>query len=154
MPDIEVRGAEDIADLVKRIREHADAKALRKELFAGLNRATKDIRGELIEVIPASLPTRGGLADLVKSRVRSNTSAKAGKFAGVSMRFQAKGHDIRTLTGKRLRHPVFGNRNAWVDQTAGVEPSVFMAKFEEQTPVLQDAVMRVLNDIAQKVANG
>lgn len=153
MADIEVRGAEDIDALVKRIREHADSKALRKELFAGLNRATKEIRGELVEVIPAALPKRGGLADLVKSRTTSRTTAKGGKWAGVSMRFQSRGHDIRTLTGKRLRHPVFGNRNAWVDQTAGVEPSVFMAKFEEQTPRLQDAVLRVLNDIARKVAD-
>lgn len=154
MPDIEVRGAEDIDQLVKAIREHADAKALRKELYAGLNRATKNIRGELIEVIPAALPNRGGLADLMKAKARSRTTAKAGKWAGVSMRFESKGHDIRTLTGKRLRHPVFGNRSRWVTQTAGVEPSVFLAKFEEQTPRLQDAVLRVLNDIAQKVANG
>ena len=153
MADIEIRGADDIDALVKAIRTHADAKALRKELYAGLNRATKDVRGQLVEVIPAALPNRGGLAELMKSRTTSRTTAKAGKWAGVSLRFQSRGHDIRTLTGKRLRHPVFGNRNAWVDQTEGVEPSIFMAKFEEQTPALQDAVLQVLNDIAQKVAN-
>lgn len=152
MADIEVRGAEDIDELVKKIRTHADAKAIRKELFSGLNRATKDIRGEMIEVIPAALPNRGGLADLIKSKTTSRVSAKGGKWAGVSMRFQSKGYDIRTLTGKKLRHPVWGNRSVWVDQTAGVDPAVFTAKFEEQTPVLQDAVLRVMNDIAKKVA--
>lgn len=154
MPDLEVRGAEDIDKLVKAVRTHANAKELRKELYSGLNRVTKDVRGELVEVIPAALPKRGGLADLMKAKATSRTTAKSGKWAGVSMRFQSKGHDIRTLTGKRLRHPVFGNRSAWVNQTAGVEPSVFMAKFEEQTPVAQDAVLRVMNEIAQKVANG
>lgn len=153
MADIEVRGGEDIDALVKRIRTHADAKALRKELYAGLNRATKDVRGELVEVIPAALPKRGGLADLMKAKTTSRTTAKSGKWAGVSMRFQSRGHDIRTLTGKRLRHPVFGHRGRWVTQTKGVEPSIFTAKFEEQTPRLQDAVLRALNDIAQKVAN-
>lgn len=153
MVDLDVRGADDIDALVKRIREHADSKALRKELFQGLNRATKEMRGELIEVIPAALPRRGGLADRVKARTTSRTSAKSGKWAGVSMRFAARGHDIRTLTGKRLRHPVFGNRKVWVDQTKGVEPSLFMAKFEDQKPHLQDAILRVMNDVARKVAN-
>lgn len=152
MADIEVRGAEDIDELVKKIRTHADAKALRKELYAGLNRATKDVRGELIEVIPAALPNRGGLADLVKAKAKSRTTAKAGKWAGISMRFESKGYDIRTLTGKSLRHPVFGNRSNWVTQTKGVDPTVFIGKFEQQTPVLRDAVLRVLNDIANKVA--
>lgn len=153
MVDLDVRGADDIDALVKRIREHADSKALRKELFQGLNRATKEMRGELIEVIPAALPRRGGLADRVKARTTSRTSAKGGKWAGVSMRFAARGHDIRTLTGKRLRHPVFGNRKVWVNQAEGVEPSLFMAKFEDQKPHLQDAILRVMNDVARKVAN-
>lgn len=153
MSDFEVRGADDIDALVKRIRTHADAKALRKELYAGINRATKQVRGQLVEVIPAALPKRGGLAALMQSRTTSRTTAKGGQWAGVSLRFQSRGHDIRTLTGKRLRHPVFGNRNTWVDQTAGVDPAVFMAEFEKQTPVLQDAVLNVLNDIARKVAD-
>lgn len=151
--DIDVRGAEDIDALVKAIRQHADAKALRKELYAGLNRVSKEVRGELVEVIPAALPRRGGLAQLMKSRTTSRTTAKAGKWAGVSMRFQSKGHDIRTLTGKRLRHPVFGNRGAWVTQTEGVEPSVFLARFEQQTPRVREDILRVLKDVARKVAN-
>lgn len=150
---MEIRGADDIDALVKAIRTHADAKALRKELYGGLNRITKGVRGELVEVIPAALPKRGGLAAEFQSRTTSRTSAKAGKYAGVSMRFSTKGHDIRTLTGKRLRHPVFGHRDRWVDQTAGVEPGVFMAKFEQQKPEIQRSILRVLEDVARKVAN-
>lgn len=152
MVDVEVRGAEDIDKLVRALRTHANAKALRKELYAGLNRVSKEVSGELVEVIPAALPRRGGLAELVKAKTTSRTTAKSGKWAGVSMRFSAKGHDIRTLTGKRLRHPVYGNRRRWVNQTEGVEPSIFLAKFEQQKPKIQDAIMRVLEDVARKVA--
>lgn len=153
MAEVEIRGADDIGALVKRIREHADAKALRKDLYSGLNRATKEIRGQLIEVIPAALPRRGGLAEQMKARTTSRTTAKSGKYAGVSMRFSSRGHDIRTLTGKRLRHPVFGNRARWVDQTEGVEPSVFTGEFEKQKPEIQRAILAVLNDVARKVAD-
>lgn len=153
MVDVEIRGADDIDKLVRAIREHADAKALRKELFGGLNRITKQVRGELVEVIPAALPKRGGLAEIMQATTTSRTSAKSGKYAGVSMRFSARGHDIRTLTGKRLRHPVFGHRGTWVDQTAGVDPSIFMAKFEEQKPEIQAAILAVLNDVARKVTS-
>lgn len=153
MDDFEIRGADDIDKLVRAIRTHADAKALRKELYSGLNRITKDLRGELIEVIPAALPRRGGLAELFKSRTKARATAKAGKYAGVSLRFQARGLDVRTLTGKRLRHPVFGNRNTWVDQTEGVDPAVFTARFEKQKPEIRDAILRVLNDVARKVTS-
>lgn len=153
MVDVDIRGADDIDKLVTAIRTHADAKALRKELYSGLNRVTKEIRGNLVEVIPAALPRRGGLAALMQTKTRARTTAKSGKWAGVSMRFEAKGHDIRTLTGKRLRHPVFGNRRVWVDQAEGVEPSVFMGEFEKQKPHIQDAILTVLNDVARKVTS-
>lgn len=150
--DLEVK-SDDIDNLVRAIRQHADRKALEKELRSGLNRVTKDIRGKLIEVIPAALPRRGGLAAQMQARTTSRTSAKPGKYAGVSMRFQSRGHDIRTLTGKRLRHPVYGNRKAWVDQTEGVQPSVFLGEFDKQKPEIQREIVRVLEDVARKVAN-
>lgn len=151
MADFEIRGADDIDALVKRIRTHADSKAIRKEMFQGLNRATKGVRGEMKEAIPAALPNRGGLAATIQKSTRLNTSAKSGRYAGVTIWARNSRHDIRTLTGKRLRHPVFGNRGAWVTQTAGVDPAIFTAKFEDQKPDVQRAIVRVMEDIARKV---
>jgi len=154
MGDFEVRGAEDIDRLVKRIRAHADAKALRKELYSGLNRVSKDIRGEMKQAIPAALPRRGGLAAKVQATTRFTTSAKSGSNAGVTIWARNKSHDIRTLTGRRLRHPVYGNRSTWVNQTAGVDPAVFLAAFDKQKPFVQRKLLRVMNDIAKKIAKG
>jgi len=154
MGDFEVRGAEDIDRLVKALRTHADAKALRKELYAGLNRVSKDVRGEMKEAIPATLPQRGGLAAKVQATTRFTTSAKSGRNAGITIWARNKSHDIRTLTGKRLRHPVWGNRDRWVNQTAGVEPAVFMGAFDKQKRPVQFAILRVMNDIAKKIAKG
>lgn len=143
----------DVDNLVRAIRTHADAKALRRELASGLNRATKGVRGQMIQVIPSALPRRGGLAAQMQAKVRANTTAKSGKYAGVSMWFRSSGYDIRTLTGKRLRHPVFGNRGVWVDQTEGVDPAAFMGEFDKQKPDIQRAIVNVLEDVARKVTN-
>lgn len=145
--------SEDVANLVRAISAHTDAKVLRRELYRGLNSASKGVRGEMKEVIPAALPARGGLAALIHGATSSTTTAKAGRFAGVSIRFRAKGHDIRILTGRRLRHPVYGNRRNWVNQTAGLEPAVFIGEFEQQTPEVRRAIERVLEDVARKVTN-
>jgi hypothetical protein len=146
--------SEDVDNLVRTIRTHADAKALRRELSVGLNRATKNVRGQMIDAIPNALPRGGGLAEQFKATTSAGTtSAKSGKYAGVSIRFRNKGYDIRTLTGQRLKHPVFGNRGVWVEQTAGVDPDAFAAEFEKQKPDVQRAIVRVLEDVARKVTN-
>jgi hypothetical protein len=145
--------SEDIDNLVRAVRTHADAKALRKDLYAGLNRATKGVRGEMTDAITDALPRGGGLADQMKSKIRTNTSAKSGKYAGVSLWFKSSGYDIRTLTGNRIRHPVYGNRGVWVDQTAGVDSEAFSGEFDKQKPDIQRAIVNVLEDVARKVTN-
>jgi len=154
MGDFQIRGQDDIAKLVKDIRAHADAKALRKGLYSGLNRVSKDIRGEMKEAIPAALPQRGGLAAKVAATTSFSTSAKGGASAGVTIWARNKAHDIRVLTGRRLRHPVYGNRSTWVNQTKGVEPAVFLGKFEEQVPSVRKELLKVLQRVADKLAKG
>lgn len=146
--------ADDIEVLVKNIKTHASAKELNKELRGGLNRVTKGVRGQLVQVIPATLPKRGGLASTIHEATRSRTSVKGGKWAGVSMVFTAKGHDIRTIAGKRLRHPVFGNRAVWVEQTKGVEPSVWTGEIDQQKPEIRRAITEVMASVAAKIGKG
>jgi len=146
--------ADDIDRLVKNIRAHGNRKALEKELRGGLNRVSKDIRGQLVEVVPTALPKRGGLAATIREATRSRTAVKGGKWAGVSMVFSARGHDIRTITGKRLRHPVYGNRDVWVEQTKGVEPTVFAAAVDDQTPEIRRAITAVMASVASKMGGG
>lgn len=153
MSDFEVRGAEDVDHLVRAIRTHASRKALQKELSSGLNRASKPIRAQMVDVIPNALPRRGGLAAQFQAKTSSRVAAKSGKWAGISVRFSNRGYDVRTLVGKRLRHPVFGNRERWVTQEAGVNASVFPKAFEKQKPELLQAVTRVTSEVARKVTS-
>lgn len=154
MVQIEVRGSKDVDRLVKAIKTHADAKAIRKELMAALNRESKPIRADLKAAIPAALPRRGGLAAQIAATTSFTTSAKGGRYAGITIWARNRGHDIRTLTGKRLRHPVYGNRGVWVNQTAGVTPTVLTKTFQDQKPDVKRALVRACEDIARKLTRG
>lgn len=144
--------SEDVDRLVRALRQHADSKTLRRELSKGLNSVSKPIRESMVDRIPDALPNSGGLAARMQSLVRSSASAKSGKYAGVSIRFRSSGYDIRTLTGGRVRHPVFGH-SVWVDQTAGVHPEAFEGEFEKRKPEALRAVQGVLEQVARKVTS-
>lgn len=153
MFDAEIRGLEDLERLGRELRQAGDGgKELRRELYRGLNSVTKEVRGGMREAIPAALPQRGGLARTIQSSARFTTSPKlAGKFLGVTIWGKAKGHDLRLLTGRRLRHPVFGNRRVWVNQSKGVDPAVFVGKFEDQKPEVRDAILDVISRVRAKL---
>lgn len=151
MPDVELRGADDVDALVRRLRTHADGKALRRELNAGLNRVTKSVREDMKASIGPSLPSRGGLAALVMAKVSLTTGAVAGKNAGVRIRARHKSYDLKRLNEGRLRHPVFGNRSVWVEQTAGVHGGFLDEAFDKHKAEVARGIQRVLDDIARKV---
>lgn len=149
---IEVQGAEDIDRLVKSIRTHADSRALRRDLFQGLNREAKSVGAEMRGVVPRAVPRRGGFAARLQAGLAMETK-QAGQWTGVRMRFRSTTYDIRVLNGSPLRHPVFGNRRAWITQTAGLSPEVFTDTFQQQKPEMVRAVHRVLEDVARKVTS-
>lgn len=153
--DFEVRGADDVDALVRRIRTHADAKALRRELYAGLNRVTKGVRADMKASIGPSLPSRGGLAALVMAKASLTTSAISGRNAGVRIKARSRKGGTEQLARMnregRVRHPVFGNRKKWVDQTAGIDAGFLDEPFEKSKPEVARSISRVLDDIARKV---
>ena len=150
---LEIRGADDIDALLKRMREHANRKEIERRFRRSLARiARDDIKGPMIEAIPAALPKSGGLAAQVQGATRVRISAKSGRDAGASMWFTSRQHDIRTLAGQRLRHPVFGNRSTWVEQDEGVKPAAFIGEFERQTPAVKAALIEAFQELAREVA--
>lgn len=149
--DFEVRGAEDLRELNARIRSHADRKAIQRELYAGLNRATKGIRDDQKASIPASLPSRGGLASLVHGSARLSTRMRhSGASAGIRIQATDKQHDLARMNAGSLRHPVYG-RGAWVTQTAGVDAGFLDEPVKKAGPDVARAILRVMADIARKV---
>ncbi|GGO86610.1 hypothetical protein GCM10011584_09340 [Nocardioides phosphati] len=153
MPDVELRGGDAIDALVRRIRTHADKKAIQKDLYSGLNRVSKPVREDMKASTgePENLPTEGGLQALAMRKQSVVANVRGGRNAGLRILVRGKkGFDLGSIhrTG-RLRRPVFGGR--FVTQTEGVQPHWMDKTFEEQRPVVAREMVRVLQDIARRV---
>jgi glycerol-3-phosphate O-acyltransferase len=141
--DIEIRGLQDLARLSHALREAGDeGKGLKRELYKGLNRETKQVRKEMRDAIGPALPHRGGLADEVQRTTRFTMTVNS-SAANIGVRIRARGkHAIRRMNNTgTFRHPVFGNRDVWVNQSAGVEKDFLDKPFEKSRPELRNAVL-------------
>ncbi|WP_182379821.1 hypothetical protein [Nocardioides sp. WS12] len=145
--DLEVQGAQQLEAVAKRLKA-AGRGDLRKELLQQVRAAAKPTVTDIKRNAATDLPQRGGLAQAVaKSRIGTRTRM-SGKRVGV--RIEAKnGMDIKRLDQGRLRHPVFGNRKAWVEQT--VKPGWFSEPIKRRLPEVRDGVLKAMNDIIKKV---
>ena len=151
--DIELRGLEDLARLQRALRAAGvEGKGMRRELHAGLNRATKPIRADLTQQIEPSLPRSGGLASEVKKGTRFATSTKAGR--DVAVHIVARGKRRRTLqrasSQGRIWHPVFG-RLPGVLQTAGVRSGLLATTFERDKPEVKSEVLSAIARVRSQI---
>jgi hypothetical protein len=142
----ELRGAVQLARVAKALQGQGDAgKGFRKELQSSLVKATKPVRKDLKAAIPDALPKRGGLAAKVASDSSFVLASNRSRGATVGVRIQGKrrglkGGSLRRFNSGVVRHPVMGNREIWVSQTAGVRKGFLDNAFVKQTPEMQRAV--------------
>jgi hypothetical protein len=111
---VEIKGADQLAALSKRLKELGD-KDLSREFSRAITAATKPLVQDLRQSARETLPKRGGLNERVaKSQIRTQRRASS-RTQGV--RVVAKNpYVLARLDQGHVRHPVFG-RNVWVDQT-------------------------------------
>ena len=144
--DVVITGGDQLYVVAKRLRG-AD-KVIRKELLQGIRDGAKPVTAAVKANALAVLPNRGGLAALVsKSSVRVQTNTSAGK-AGV--RIVAKNaKNIYGMDQGRLRHPVFGNRTAWVEQS--VPPGWFTKPIEASAETFRGHIIQAIDRAAQQI---
>ena len=144
--NLRMEGAADLARLSADLKSAA-RNDLRKEMLAGIRKVTKPAIAAVRVSAEYRLPRRGGLAhDVATSRMTARTSLSLNS-AGV--RIQRPVGAQLDRTGK-FRHPVFGNRQVWVEQQT--DPEWFTRPLEELEPTVQVAMRRVLDDIIRKLA--
>lgn len=149
--DASVEGAEQVQSLAQSIRTHADRKSLQRELYSGLNRASKGIRANMKGAIPAAVPHRGGLAAITTKGARLQTrTAGGGANPGVRIVASSKRGQLVNLNAGRLRHPVYGH-GPWVQQTRGIDPGFLDTEFDKASPDVQRELLRVIEDIARRI---
>lgn len=148
-PQIEVRGADQLADVARRLKEAGDGE-LRKELLRGIRNEAKPLVKAVKDSVDEYLPNSGGAADAVRRSSFGVRSRLSGKNAGV--RIVGTGRQVRALRridAGILRHPVFGNQQAWVAQR--IRPGFFSEPMEAGKGPVQQGLVRVISDIAARV---
>ncbi|TQN30616.1 hypothetical protein FHX37_0498 [Haloactinospora alba] len=164
-PPLEVEVGREVARVAKELR--AVDKKLPTKFRAELRKAGKS-GADRVKSEVKSLPVKGvsggtsahphkrrQLRRRVARGVRVRASTKQGMRIVTAMpeaeqSVIPRGLDSATRhRGGGWRHPVFGNRDVWVDQTGG---SWFLEPLGEMQPDVQANVRRVLDDAAEQVA--
>lgn len=154
--EFSMTGADQLAHVAKQLRAAgAEGKAIRKELYAGLQRATKPLRADMITHAAATMPKRGGLSKRVaRSKVSTRTT---GGGRNVGVRITVKGPaktgggqvDARSIDRGRLRHPTFGHR-PYVNQQ--VTPGAFSEPFDAAAPLVRKELVKAVDTVAKRLA--
>jgi hypothetical protein len=156
MAESDVTGLEQLRTAARMLKAMGtEGKGLRRELYAGLNRATKPVRADMKASIPSSLPSRGGLADLATKSTSLSTSTRTGvNTVGVRIRVKSKVQQLRRMDKSgEFRHPVYGRRKSrWVTQSAGVNRGFLDDSFDRGKPEAKAAIVESLDAVARKIA--
>jgi hypothetical protein len=138
--------AEQLGRLVTELKRAP--KELRRELYAGANRATKPVRADMqANIAPATTPTSGGLTSLMVSTTKLSTYLKPGKWPGAGIRVRGRGSLGAMNARGRFRHPRRGD-GKWVDQTAGVTKGLLDVPFEKGEPDARRELLQAIDRVA------
>lgn len=149
MSDFRVSGADELNRLAHKLKG-AD-KALRKELYSGLQRATKPIRADVSRSLATRLPQHGCLArKMAKAKVTTRIKT-ANRNTRLTIRVSSprgEDFDVQAMDRGRLRHPTFGQRN-WVTQQ--IPPGVVSDPLERGAVPARREAAEAMARVARKL---
>lgn len=145
--DFEIRGAEDLATLARRLKE-AGRNDLKKELQKGIREAGASTVLKIRESALENLPRRGGLA----ARVAAEKATVASRYSGSAARVTIRRRRGRGLNAGRLRHPLFGNTSHWFQQR--VKSEWFDDPIRDSAPEMRRKIEAAVNAVTSKIARG
>lgn len=146
--DLRIRGAEELGDLAKRLRAAGDSgKGLKRELYAGMNRATKPLRADAQKAAAEKLPQSGGLAALV-AKSKFSTRIRTGRNPGVTI--VGKGSAAATTDKGFVIHPVFGRGRV----RQSVAPGWFTNTMRSGAPTVRKELTEAIENVADQIRKG
>lgn len=151
MADGGVNGAEQFFRLSKALKA-AGRNDLRKELTKEMRTAARPLIPKARAEARRRLPSSGGLGKLVAKepmRVQARTGRRT---YGVRVVVGRKRGAARAANKGKIRHPVFGNRDVWVDQL--VPPDWFDDPMRESAPDIRRRMERGMENVADKIVRG
>lgn len=146
------RLANDFLKVSKALKD-AGEKGLRRELHRNVRVAVKPLIPKARAAARAELPKRGGLNRRVAgSPMRTKVSTGRNRYGVRIEVIAAGGRGARRSNRGVIRHPVFGNRERWVDQR--VPDGWFDDTMRAAAPAIrrdvEKAIEKTLNDIARR----
>lgn len=147
MPDVVVRGAEQLAEVTKRLKTAGDhGKGIRKEMLKAIrNEAKPTVKA--VRDNTSILPQRGGLARKIRTGIGVRTKT-AGDSVGVRIVGKNQ-YSVEAINSGRLRHPLFGDREHWYEQR--VKPGWFTNPIEKRAKQLRKDLLRVIDETRRKI---
>jgi hypothetical protein len=156
---VTVRDSGDLRRIAKELKAMND-KELKKKLSKELRAAARPlvpVTRKAIRAIPSSRSySAAGLRGRMSKAVRTEVKT-SGKQAGVRIRVDGRKMPAKQgalpayMEGskKPWRHPVYGNREVWVVQTA--KPYFYKTLRPKAGPAARKAVNRVITDVSKQI---
>lgn len=145
---VRVIGAERLGKVARDLKV-AGAVDLRRELLQAVRTTAAPLKREVQQAARDQLPAGGGLNEFVASAKIGVRTRTTGRSIGVKLQGAKSGHDLEAIDRGRVRHPVYGNRRAWVNQS--VSPGWWSKTLERSAPKFRLAIVKAMNDVARKV---
>jgi hypothetical protein len=146
--DLRIVGANRLGEVAAQLKAAGD-RELRRDLLRGIQRAGKPLKAAAREGALRNLPSTGGLNEFVADAKVSVRTRSAGRNPGVRLTGKKSGHDLQAIDRGRVRHPVFGNRRAWVNQS--VRAGWWTEALQDAAPKVRQELVEVVEDIARRV---
>jgi len=152
--DVKVTGAEEFGVLARRLKQAGQVE-LRKELYAGINRSVRPLTMKVRTSIGGYVPNR--YAGELATSLRVTTSKSSGRNPAVRLKAAAKTgrgrpRELSRLNRGVLRHPLYGNRRHWFNQT--VRPGFYDEPLEQGAPRVRVELMEAIRAVARKIEAG
>jgi hypothetical protein len=151
MPTADVL-AHDLARLAANLRAAADT-GMRRELIAGIRKATGEVPDAIRRGLPARLPNR--YAAVLDADLKITISVRTGATdPGVTILAMASQHKRKLSNTERgvLAHPLFGDREHWFRQP--VTPGWFTGPAQDAAPRVREEIDAALERVKTSIWAG
>lgn len=144
---IEVKGADQLADLAKALKQAGD-KDLQRELYAAINRAVKPVRADIKQSARSNLPRRGGLAaDVARSSITTRRRSSVSRASGVQIVARNAKLSLHHLNKGQVRHPL--KSGGFTIQR--IKPGWFSGPTEAAASDVRNEILKALNTVSAKL---
>jgi hypothetical protein len=149
--DVRIEGGDALAAVARRLRS-AD-KSLKREFTKSLRAEALPLAREAHAALVRQAPNRGGLARQV-AQDRPTVSVRTGASAAVRIQAGRRGGASRMLNTGAVRHPVFGRPDSWVTQQVPAAEGEWTDVLEQGEQDVQQALLRAMETVLERVARG